>query len=945
MPPIGLAALPGGLSMLGAPRTGMVLVAALLFAPALVGFAVALRGFDAVVARLRDQLGGECRQTIARVLLAALILAYVFGLLAALPGDPAIGPCLLIGSLNLAAAWLFLLNIVLEPQRSALRRYAALISDVTLLSILLAAGDGLTAALAVVYCYIAIANGEHHGVRALVVTIVLELAAFAAVVLATSFWWDRPLLAGGMLAAMALLPAYVGAVLHRLTAAKTAAEAANAAKNRFLAVLGDDLRGPLRAVARMGSTLDREALDPELRDMLARTRLNARAMLQQLDDMLNYVKIDDGSFAPETRSFDLHRLANGAISALRAPAAERGVTLALRIDPRLPYQLRGWPHQFRQILICLVTNAIRQVDKARLRVDFAAAALAEDKIVLRLTVASGFADRRLETAGEAEEFDDDSRHLGLAVAHRLAGLMGGRLAADSDPRRGLSLTVELPFAVDQASLALPLDLAELPVLIVTKDAEFVGELIEPLEAWRADPRWIGAGDAALQYLAGFDGGPRRGVMVVDGRGDVLQGLSWAHRATEEHASDPPYLLFIADEARIDSVIGLADGDLDGVLPAPFTHAALRAALHALRVEPADWFLTEPLTAPEPPPARRPFQEIAPLRAAASPQPMETPIGIDEPVPPPVAAPVPAAAHPPRPAPPPSAAEPVGFASPRTAPPRAPLAQAPFAQAPFAQAPVRRRQQILVATANPANRKILGSILARGGYIVHFAEDADDARQGLETRDIDALVIDLTGYAGADYGAARQCRKARATLPIIALTGDSPDIAERRGGAAGLDAVLPKPVEPRRLLGALATALDAPEPADAGPRGVVTELASHPRFAGEAAVAADRGMAPLGEEGEALQALIDNFRIDTARIVTDIDQAAGAGDVPAFEAAVQAMHASTEVFGVTRIRDILGSIREPTPAKLRLQGADFVHRLESELARLDGALVEYLKAAK
>jgi CheY-like chemotaxis protein len=259
----------------------------------------------------------------------------------------------------------------------------------------------------------------------------------------------------------------------------------------------------------------------------------------------------------------------------------------------------------------------------------------------------------------------------------------------------------------------------------------------------------------------------------------------------------------------------------------------------------------------------------------------------------------------------------------------------------------RRHQVLVATANPANRKIFGSILARAGHIVHFAEDADDARQGLESRDVDALVLDLTGYAGADYGAARQCRKARPTLPIIGLSGDSPDIAERRARAAGLDAVLPKPVEPRRLVSAIATALEPAEPisADPGPRGVVTELASHPRFAGEAAVAGEGGLAGLSQEGEALQVLIDTFRVDSARIVTDIDQAAGAGDVQAFQEAVQAMHACTEVFGITRVHDVLGTIRGPTPAKLRLQGADFVHRLEGELARLDAALVDYLKSAK
>ena len=913
LPPVGLAALPGGLSMLGAARTGIVLITALLFAPALVGFAVALQGFDVVLARLRAEAGGEYRQIIARVLLAALIFAYVFGLLAALPADPAIAPSLLIGSLNLAAAWLFLLNVVLDPRRSALRRHAALVSDVTLLSILLAAGGELTAPLAVVYLYFAVSSTEHHGPRGLVMAIAAEIAAFAAVAVATPFWYERPLLAGGMLVAVALLPTYVGAVLHRLGTAKTMAEAANAAKNRFLSALSEDLRSPLRAIARAGTAIDRSMLDAEQWDMIARMRLSARAMLLQLDDMLNYVKIDGGTFAPETRSFDLYRLANGAVAALRAPAAERGIVLALRIDPQLPYQLRGWPHQLRQILICLITNALRQSGRAKVRINLDVVELDRDQVRLRLAVASSLADNRFEAADETGDAD---RHLGLAVVDRLIGLMGGRLAVDADPRRGLTLAVELPFAIDQASLALPLDLAHLPVLIVTKDAEFVGDLIEPLEAWRADPRWIGAGDAALSYLDTFESGARRAVLLVDGRGDVLQALSWAHRATGSRAPEPPYVLFVADEPRIDSVVGLADGELDGILPAPFTANALRSALHALRVEPADWFLVDPLPAtveePVAPASRRVVEEAPPHRPVvagwAASAPAEEPIRIVSPA---------RTASRPRPAP-------------------------------------KRRRQILVAAGNPANRKILGSILARAGHIVHFAEDVDEVRQGLEEREVDALLLDLTGYAGADFGAARQCRRARPTLPIIALTGDSPELAERRAREAGLDAVLPKPVEPRRLIAALAAALE-PEPSAAepgvtpGPRAVVTELASHPRFAGEAAPVAEErageALRSASQEGQTFQEMIDIFRADSARIVADIDRAAGGGDVREFEDAVQAMRACTEIFGVGRVRNLLGSMRAPTPAKLRLRGADFVRRLESELARLDAALVDYLKTAK
>ena len=269
--------------------------------------------------------------------------------------------------------------------------------------------------------------------------------------------------------------------------------------------------------------------------MIARMRLSARVMLLQLDDMLNYVKIDGGTFAPETRAFDLYRLANGAVQALRAPAAERGIALSLRIDPQLPYQLRGWPHQLRQIFICLVTNAIRHSGKTRVRINLDPIEIDGDRLTLRLAVASSLAEDRLETVDD--DADEIGQPLGLAVADRLIGLMGGRLAVETDPRRSLAMTVELPFAIDQASLGLPLDLAHLPVLVVTKDTEFVGDLFEPLEAWRADPRWIGAGDQALAYLASFDPGTRRAVLIVDGRGDVLQALSWAHRAGAERGAE------------------------------------------------------------------------------------------------------------------------------------------------------------------------------------------------------------------------------------------------------------------------------------------------------------------------------------------------------------------------------------------------------------------------
>lgn len=897
LPPVGLAALPGGLSMLGA-RTGVVLLAALLFVPALVGFAVALQGFEAILTRLREFTGGEYRQIVTRVLLGAAILGYVFGLIVTRPGDASIGRCLLIGALSLASAWLFLLSLILDPRRSVVRRAAALVADVTLLSILLAAGGGLTAPLAPLYLYAAISNGEHQGGLPVALTTALGVAGFAAVVATTRFWQENPLLAAGTLAAMAALPLYVAAMLRRLDVLKAEAEAANAAKSRFLAALGEDLRAPLRTLARAGA--GEASVEPSHADVLARIRLMARSMLLQLDDVLNYVKIDAGTFAPETRAFDLYRLANGAVAALRASAAERGIVLALRIDPLLPFQLRGWPNQVRQILNCLITNTLCHSGKVKVRVKLDAAALGADRVTVRFTVTSGLLDDHLETAGDAAEAGI-GQHLALAVAERLIGLMGGRLAVHADRGGGLTLAAELSFAIDQGSQGLPLDLAQLPVLIVTKDAEFVGELIEPLEAWRAEPRWIGAGDAALGYLQAMEPGARRPVLVLDGRGDVLQALSLGHRALSLLAAMPPYLLFIADEARIDSVIGLADDELDSILPAPFTLNALRSALHALWVEPADWFLADasPLIEHPSSPSRPPVEEETPPER-------------------------PVVRPPPHPAP----------ATPRR---RAP-------------APKRRRR-ILIAASNPANRRIMSSILSRAGHAVHLAETLEETLREMEAREIDVLVLDLTGAPGADYEAARRCRRARPGLKIMALTGDAPAQAERRAREVGLDAVLPKPVEPKRLLALIGAAIEGEEPetsARPAARAVVTELASHPRFAGEVASVVDRGAVgpspSFRPDRDAAHDAIELFRADSRRIVADIARAARVGDVSAFGGAVQALADRTAKLDAGRLREALQLMREPTASVLRLHGGDYVARLQIELARLDARLADILKTA-
>jgi signal transduction histidine kinase len=592
--------------------------------------------------------------------------------------------------------------------------------------------------------------------------IALAVSGIAAVIgvtiVTTPVWQAEPMAAAIIIVVVGMLAGCAVMLFRRLVAARTQATAASAAKTRFFSGLAEELRHPLRSIARTGAAIDRNAIDPEQWDKIAQMRLNARSALLQLDDIQNYLSIEAGSFAPETRSFDLYRLANGAVTALQAQAAERGIVLALRIDPQLPYQLCGWPHQLRQVLVCLISNAIARSGSAKLRITLSAAAIDPGHLTLRLAVTGAVLDTEpLADDDDAITAEDAAAPtpLGLGMADRLARLMGGRISGGGDPRRGLALAAELPFAIDQALLALPLDLALLPALIVTKDAQLVEDLIEPLETWRAEPCWIGAGDAALGYVEALEPAGRRPLLIVDGRGDVLQALSWTHHAVSLPALQPPYVLFVTDETRIDSVIGLADGDFDGILGFPFTAATLRGTLHAMHVEPADWFLAEPLP-----------------MSAADPEEM------------------------------------------------------------------------------------------------------------------------------------------RAPAPIAELVG-APE----------------------------------PEPAMAA---IVTEITAHPRFAAEAPASIDRraldALWSLGDGSAFFRDVIEAFRADSRRATDEIGRAVATGDGKLFEEGIQALRRCTANFGGGRLRDLLLSLREVNAVELQRQGAIYRERLDAELARLDAALVDYLKSA-
>jgi signal transduction histidine kinase len=571
LPPLAFTARPGELGFIGAVPVSVVLTGLLILAPALVGLIAALAGIDSVREGFHTRADKEPEHAVLRVLAAAAAVAYALIAAAVPAARDAAAAGEIVSALGLAGAWVLLVLTIVDPAPSVMRRMFGFVYDALLLSALLHFGSRLTVPWFWLYLLLPFYAGLRFGLTALTVVSVASVAGFAAVVATTAFWQEQALLAGGVAAAMVVLPGFAGVLVRAITGSRQAAAAAQSGRTRFLTVVSQALREPLDVSS--GDRVRGTAGTP------------SRALLSQLNNVLDFAAIEAGIFIPRAEPFDLHRVLNDALAERRAAARARGEKLRVHIDPALPYRLRGWPHQLAQIVDNLLPAPADGSGDGRLAI--ASGGTIGDIQHLRLTMFDAALPAALADAeavlhpspGTMSSRPLDGQQVfRLAVVKRLVELMGGDIVLDHDPVKYRRLTITLPLELDQPATDGAPDLSECLPLIASEDSQFVSEIAEPLHAWHGDPRWIDGFDGMIGFADGRDGACS--VLIVDARTHVLAALSFAHRAANG-ASPPSFILAVAEPAQFDGFIELSDGEVDVVLPAPLDSQRLANALHSL----------------------------------------------------------------------------------------------------------------------------------------------------------------------------------------------------------------------------------------------------------------------------------------------------------------------------------------------------------------------------
>ncbi|MCV6589435.1 MAG: ATP-binding protein [Marinobacterium sp.] len=248
---------------------------------------------------------------------------------------------------------------------------------------------------------------------------------------------------------------------NELTRARERADRANQAKDEFLARMSHELRTPLTSVIGFSRMLQQSGLSNDQQEYSRIINLTSGMLLSIIDDILDFSRLESRAIRLESLPFSLCDCVREVVEMLSPVAHEKRVELVMIMDPRLPRELQGDAVRIRQILVNLISNAIKFTDRGSVTVHARPCGRG-----IRLEVRDtgiGIPEQQLATLFSAFVQADTSitrryggSGLGLAISRHLAELMGGHINLQSREGEGTQVWLDLELPVLQGPMTGPL---------------------------------------------------------------------------------------------------------------------------------------------------------------------------------------------------------------------------------------------------------------------------------------------------------------------------------------------------------------------------------------------------------------------------------------------------------------------------------------------------------
>jgi PAS domain S-box-containing protein len=235
------------------------------------------------------------------------------------------------------------------------------------------------------------------------------------------------------------------------------AEQAAKAKADFISMISHEIRTPLNAILGVGHLLESTELSTQQQKFVRILRSSSEGLLALINDILDFSKIESGKVSLEERSLDLRQLIHQIVDNLQVKADQKGLSLAVQIDERVPDTVCGDPIKIGQVVTNLLSNAIKFTAQGSVTVALEVRERLPEAVSIDFRIADtgiGIAADRLPHV--FDEFTQASYDiglkyggtgLGLSISKRLVELHGSQITVESEPGRGSTFAFALRLRV------------------------------------------------------------------------------------------------------------------------------------------------------------------------------------------------------------------------------------------------------------------------------------------------------------------------------------------------------------------------------------------------------------------------------------------------------------------------------------------------------------------